>query len=148
MSKYNTIVRQQEKLKNSTQKTLQVSRNDKKLIDIDEVIKLTTGLQGIGDSQDKNTSLLIRGESIAGWTTIKGFDEDLKSIDDYLEYYSNRVKSTGKFNGFYQLQVTIISYDKKVEARKDLDHYKVKHPEEKAEKKVSKSIFGKQKAEK
>jgi len=143
MNKYETIVRQQEKFKNSTQQTLQVYRKDKKLIDVEEVIKLATGLQAVGDSQGKKTSLLIRGSDKAGEHTIKGYDENLQSIDEYLDYFSNRVKSTAKFNGFYQLQITVVSYNDG--DRKDLGHYKVKHADtyDKPEKKVTKAIFDK-----
>jgi hypothetical protein len=146
MSKiYNTIVRQSEKFKNSSQETLQLSRNDKRMLDLKEVAHLAGGLQKVGDTQGRKTGLLIRGESKLGWQTLKGFDDDIESIEEYIDYFNNKVQNKEKFNGFYQLQVTIISTSDKVLDRGKMAHYKIKHPEPKIEKEVSKAIFKKPK---
>ena len=141
MSIYKKEVRQSEEFKNSSQKTLQISRVDKKMISVEDVIKLANGLMEIGDKEGKKTSLLIRGMNSAGETTLKAFDEPIDSVEDIIDYYNNHVKSIAKFDHFYQLQVTITSYDKNIDNRKALGHYKVKPITEK--KKISKEDFEK-----
>ncbi len=145
---YNTVVRQTEVLKNSTQKTLQISRTDGKLINLKDVMELGVGLQDVGDSKGLHTQLLIKGMNNARETTLKGFGEDLKSIDDYLEYYSNRVKSTDKFEGFHQLQITIVTYkvndkNERIPDRKQRGHSAVPAIKDKNDK-INKDIFKKQ----
>lgn len=147
--KYNTKIRATETFKNSTQKTLQISKTSGDMITVDDVIELGSGLQKVGEVKGFHTQLLIKGMSKAWETTLKGFDEDLKSIDDYLEYYSNKVKSTDKFNGFFQLQITIVTYkiddkNQRVPDRKARGHSTVKAIKEPAvEKIVDKNLFKK-----
>jgi hypothetical protein len=140
MSIYTKTILNQENFKKSNQKTIQLSRTDKKSIKLNEINKMTQGLYQAGQSKNKKTSLLIRGLSNAGWFTLKGFDQDVMDEDDYIDYFNNRVKSTDKFNDFYQLQITLVTYDKYIGDRNDLGHYKVSHPQGKKDK-ITKDIF-------
>ncbi len=130
-------VLQREDLQNSSQKTVQLSRTDKKNIKLSEINEWSKGLYQAGQSKNKRTSLLIRGLSNAGWFTLKGFDQDVMDEEDYIDYFNNRVKSTDKFDDFHQLQITLVTYDKDIGDRKDLGHYKVSHPQEK----ITKDLF-------
>ncbi len=137
MSIYTKTILNQEDFKKSNQKTVQLSRTDKKSIKLNEINELSKGLYQAGQSKNKKTSLLIRGLSNAGWFTLKGFDQDVMDEEDYIDYFNNRVKSTDKFNDFHQLQITLVTYDKDIGDRKDLGHYKVSHPQEK----ITKDLF-------
>ncbi len=148
MSKYDTVVRQTEELANSSQTTLQISKKNKKNIDIDEIIELFHGLEKQGKAKGLHTEFMIRGESVAGWSTLKGFGDDLKTVEDFLDYYNNTVSVTTKFGNFFQLQLTVFTSaikNNKVVYRNDVKHEKVKHPDGKIDKKVNPKVFGKKK---
>lgn len=54
-----------------------------------------------------NGKMLVRAEGIDRLTTtLKGLQQELH-IEDYEEYYSNKVKDTGKFFNFEKVYITI-----------------------------------------
>jgi hypothetical protein len=142
MSKYITEIRQKEEFPTFTQKTLQISKRNQGKITLEEVMELAVGLEKIGEKQGEHVQMLIRGLGPDRMHTLKGFDEDLKTLDDYEEYFNNNVKDTVKFESFYQLQITIFSTKNKKLDRKDVAHYKVDNG---PKKKVNKKVFDKKK---
>jgi hypothetical protein len=114
MSKYITDIIQKEEFPKFTQKTLQISKRNQAKITLEEVMELAVGLEKIGEKQGEYVKMLIRGLGPIRMHTLKGFDEDLKTLDDYEEYFNNNVKDTVKFESFYQLQITIFQQKIKI----------------------------------
>ena len=54
-------------------------------------------------------NLLVRAVNNTGMMTLKTFDEDNLSFQDFHQYYQNRVKDTQSFEYFYSLEITVRS---------------------------------------
>ena len=55
-------------------------------------------------------NLLVRALNDTQWFSFKAFTDSGLNIQDFEEYYENRVAHTEKFNMFYQTQITVLSY--------------------------------------
>jgi len=152
---YHKDVRSSKEFVASTQKTLQLSRNDKKNMTIKEIITIVKGLEEVAKQDGLGTQMLVKGLGPSGEFTLKGWNEPLKTIDEYIDYFNNNVKVPIKFDSFYNIQVSIFSakLDKKGNFvhREDTAHEKVQAmvPGKKvAEKKVTVNIFKDKKSKK
>jgi len=57
----------------------------------------------------KNIEVMLRGQNIHQWTTIKGYEEDYNS-ERLEEYYDNRAREPEKFKSFNIVDVYIRIY--------------------------------------
>jgi hypothetical protein len=103
---YTTLLRAEKSFKTAKEKVIQLSRNDKKPMTIQEVMDITKNLQKAGEDDNLHTKLVVRGLGPTRMYTLKGYEDDLKTMDDYENYFSN-VASSIKFNKFSQLQINI-----------------------------------------
>ena len=104
MNNYTTTVLAKKEFVDSTQTTMKIHRNNKHNITPTEIQMLTKNLL---EKAPKNTKLRIRGLGIDSWHNLKTFDDDL-NVQDYDEYYKGKVKDTGKFTNFSQIEMVFI----------------------------------------
>lgn len=91
----------EKKIGNRTQKTIQVTRTDKKNVDMKLV-------QKIFDKMNKRyDKFIIRGGGNIGWRDLKGLnDNDLKdNLDNYID---DRVANSSKFKEFDLIQIVVL----------------------------------------
>ncbi len=88
----------------SKETTLQINKKNKKSINPKEIKRLTENLL---QSAPKGSKLRIRGLGIDRWHTLKGYDTNLDVKEDE-EYYDGKVRETGKFADFSQIEITIL----------------------------------------
>jgi hypothetical protein len=54
--------------------------------------------------------ILVRGLSELGVWTLKAYDDPIDEMfDDYDDYLAGRVTDTGKFQNFYQVEISLYS---------------------------------------
>ena len=147
---YKQDVRGEENFAASAQKTIQISRNDKKPMTIKEIVDMVKALETDATNKGVGTQILVRGLGPDREHTLKGFNEPLNSVEHYLDYFNNNVKDSTKFDSFYNIQITIASSkmddNGKFLRREDTKHQKIvpmTGKKEKVEKEVTKAIFNK-----
>lgn len=55
----------------------------------------------------KDSKFFVRGLNILRDTTLKGYEDDFMTQDDYDEYSKGKVKDATKFDKFYNFTITI-----------------------------------------
>ena len=149
---YHKEVRGEENFAASSQKTIQISRNDKKPMTIKEIVDIVNGLETAAKNKGVGTQILVKGLGPDREHTLKGFNEPLKTTEQYLQYFESDVKDSSKFDSFYNIQITIASSkmdnNGKFLRREDTKHEKIapmtgKKPKEFVEKAATKAIFNK-----
>jgi hypothetical protein len=100
--------RLERKFQDGTQTTLQMTRTKKEQqIDIKHIEHVLESIKRKAKKENFNVKVMIRGLNADKWNTLKGFDTEL-DVDEFEEYYKDKVKDTDKFEKFSQLQVTIL----------------------------------------
>lgn len=56
----------------------------------------------------KNKKVIVRATNILRDTTLKGFNDDFMTEDEYDDYARGRVKNYEKFKYFYSFTVTVV----------------------------------------
>lgn len=60
--------------------------------------------------KDEDAKILVRGMNELGVWTLKGYDESIDEMfEDEEEYLSGRVKDSGKFQHFQQIEICLYS---------------------------------------
>ena len=96
------------KFKGLTEKTFQVNKADgKTMITPDEIKKLAEFIIKGAEQKGKNIKFMIRGLNGMQKFTLKGFDEDLKIMNEQ-EYFDGKVNDGTKFANFFQVQITVV----------------------------------------
>jgi hypothetical protein len=105
MNKYNYKLTEENIFTDVIEKTIQITRsNTKKQIDIWEVRTILANMQSrLPDSQ-----IIVRGMNAQHLFTFKGYTTDL-NIQDFEEYYLNKVADSEKFERLSFLQLTVKS---------------------------------------
>jgi hypothetical protein len=116
-SKYNSVVTQVRDFPGTTETTLQISRSSKsKQLDVDEVRTILANMQ---TSLGSGTKLMVRAMNAQRLFTFKTFANDDLQIEDFEDYYANKVIDTEKFEKFSFIQVTsLVTKPKKVIKKK------------------------------
>ena len=149
---YHQDIRGEENFVGTSQKTIQLSRNDKKPMTIKEIVDLVKTIEDIKASEGYSTQILVKGLGPDREHTLKGRNEPMKTIEEYLQYFQSDVKDSSKFDSFYNIQITVFSSkigkDGTFIRREDAKHEKIapmtgKKPKEFVEKVVTKAIFNK-----
>jgi hypothetical protein len=103
----NTKILSKREFGNSVQTTIQIGKNDKSKISLDEVSQI------IDRFKQGGARILVRALNIERWQTLKGFDEEFDS-ESFVEYYANKVEEEAieKFTEFPQIQISVIKIKK------------------------------------
>ena len=103
---YNKQILKTVKIGKVQQTTVQMSRNDKKMLSMDEIAEISKSIQTQADKKNEKIKIMIRGLNIDKWYTLKSFHSDLNpdEVDDYLE---GLVHDTHKFKDFFQIHLTV-----------------------------------------
>jgi hypothetical protein len=56
----------------------------------------------------KDSKMIVKGENILRDTTLKGYNDDFLSQEEYDEYAQGYVKDSTKFDKFYNFTITIL----------------------------------------
>jgi hypothetical protein len=104
MDTYQTTVTRRKDYIGSTERTIQFYKKSKKPISFNDIRNISNGILTKAPS---GTKLRIRGLGIDRWHTLKAMDGDLDILNEE-EYYAGRVKNTGNFTNFSQLEITIL----------------------------------------
>ena len=88
--------------------TIQVSRSDKKQIDVDEVRGLLEAYEKKAKKNKLKMKFKITALNNQRWLTLKGFDQEL-DILEFEDYYVNKVSVLDKFEKFQQLHFTVMT---------------------------------------
>jgi hypothetical protein len=56
----------------------------------------------------KDSKMIVKGENILRDTTLKGYNDDFLSQEEYDEYAQGHVKDSTKFDKFYNFTITIL----------------------------------------
>lgn len=86
-----------------------MSKVNKNEISYGDIIKVLDGIENQASKKKDTVRVMIRGLSIDGYKTIKGYNADIVTDD---EYYRNSVSDTKKFLQFSQIQITIMKEEK------------------------------------
>ena len=113
MIKYNKQILENTTFKNSNRTTVQINRNDKKQMDVSDVQELVNGLESTATKKKEKVKILVRALLIDKWITLKGYDDEL-DIEDFEEYYRNKVADPSKFEKFIQLQISVAKQNKNI----------------------------------
>ena len=89
---------------NKVDTVIKIYRNDKKMIDEDDIQSLVDELKKVNAKKGNKAQYMIRARNIHKITTLKGFENN-GMIDYEDEYYVHVGKS--KFNQYYYIEVTI-----------------------------------------
>ena len=99
---FNSKLRETKNLpKGKTQKTFTINHSDFQDITIADIKRLSKRFE------DKGDKFRIRALNSMQWFTLQGMNSDLQ-LDEYEDYYNNRVRDAKKFEKFFQLEVVII----------------------------------------
>jgi hypothetical protein len=109
MSTFKTVVAKEIKLKKFRQTALKITKtNGDKLIKPAELKEIVRGVMSDTDKYD-GYDLIVRGETIDGWKTLKGKANNEINIKETLdEYLNGRVAHTVKFQDFIQAQIILL----------------------------------------
>ena len=62
------------------------------------------------NEKKKTPKILVRGMSELGVWTLKAYEDPIDDMfEDYQDYLSGRVTDTGKFQNFYQVEISLYS---------------------------------------
>lgn len=59
-------------------------------------------------SLPKNSRNVVRGLNILGDTTLKGYNQDFKTVEEYDDYIKGKVTDETKFQFFYNITITVL----------------------------------------
>jgi len=105
MEKYNSKTLKLKKFEKSEMKTIQITAKDENdNFSIQDIKNILTGLE----KKYPNGKFRIRGMADY-WKTLKSMDSELMTDGEIDEYLNNRVKNTGKFKSFNQMEFTVVS---------------------------------------
>jgi hypothetical protein len=81
-----------------------ISRNDKQEMNMKEFKDMYKGFK----TKYGTENLMVKALNDTQWFTFKGFSDSGLDVQDFEDYYKNRVASKEKFNQFYQIQMTVM----------------------------------------
>jgi predicted transcriptional regulator len=102
MPKYNTKLIGTKNIGKAVKKTYQVTKKGNLK---SEHIKDILATISKGNTDVK---IMIRALNADKWNTLKGFSTEL-NIEDFEDYYKNKVSDTSKFEYFTQVEVSILT---------------------------------------
>ena len=102
-TKYVYTKQVEKKTKGHSISVVDVAREDGKDVNEKMMNNLYKELAKKYDPRD----IIVRGLGPDRWATLKGLGDDELNLKDYEEYYEDRVKDTGKFMTFSQIQVIV-----------------------------------------
>lgn len=109
--KINNYVFSQQKLREmgkTKEQSFVVTNPNNKPLEIDDIKKITAQVQKACDDSTNNkqtTKYMLRVLSNKRYT-LKGYDSPLE-LDEYDDYFENKVKDPSKFFKFYEAQVIV-----------------------------------------
>jgi hypothetical protein len=85
-----------------TQTEVQISRDDKKHMTLDEIRNIYDGIVEQSIKKGENIRVLVRGtgQTNRGFT-IKGYDDEFMTDEAFEDYWGNIVKNSDKFDDFF-----------------------------------------------
>ena len=103
-------------MKIAEEKTIKQGKTTKKLISFDISMKNNKQMNmanfkdvyNIYKTKFGADKLLVRALNDTQWFSFKAFTDSGLNIQDFEEYYHNRVAKTEKFEMFYQAQITVM----------------------------------------
>lgn len=87
-----------------------VNLENGQMIKYNEFAQILNRIQTSATNKGKQTRVYMRGMTIDGMKTLKGFNTDIISLDDFNEYFDNRVQDVGKFNEVGFLEIGVVSF--------------------------------------
>ena len=98
----NTKILSKREFGNSVQTTIQLNKNDKSNISIDEIGQI------INRFKQGGARILVRALNIERWMTLKGMNEECDP-ESFIDYYVNKIREQDveKFTQFKQVQITV-----------------------------------------
>jgi len=100
MPKYNTKLIATKPVGKATKTSYQITKKGNiKVIDVKDILAKLS-------KPGSNAKIMIRGLNADKWSTLKGFSTDL-NIEDFEDYYKNKVNDSSKFEYFTQLEVSV-----------------------------------------
>ena len=111
MERINIISNTQYKVGNIRKQRVNIGARQGKTFKQSDIKKL---VQEINEKyiNDKNKvpKILVRGMSELGVWTLKAYDDPIDEMfEDYDDYLAGRVTDTGKFQSFYQVEISLYS---------------------------------------
>jgi LPS O-antigen subunit length determinant protein (WzzB/FepE family) len=85
------------------QSTYHINRTDNKTINT----KLFNDIYNTYQKKFGADNVLVRAVNNEGMRTLKAFGESEVNLQEFHQYYQNRVKDTTQFEFFYSLEITI-----------------------------------------
>ena len=112
MDKFNILKSEKYNVGNIQKQRINITTKTKgkplKQSDIKKVVKLINE-KYIRD-KDKTPKILVRGMSEIGVWTIKSYEDNIDNMfDDEEDYFAGRVRDTGKFQSFDQIEISLYS---------------------------------------
>ena len=90
------------KVGNNKLYTFSINHQDNSAISIADIKNLSNKFSA------KYDKVRIRGLNAQRFHTLKSMTQDDIQVDEYEEYYANKVKNGAKFDHFYQLQISVL----------------------------------------
>ena len=105
--KYKTKVTQVRNFPGAKETTVKIYRPSKSLyIDVWEMKNILTNMQKLRP----NAQFMVRAMNNAQMFTFKGYDDEELKIEEFEDYYENKVRDSDKFKKFSHIEIT--AYDK------------------------------------
>ena len=104
---YDVRISETQEFENCRQYTMNFSRKDNTQLDVDEVIKIAENTYNRAANSKKKVDFVIRGLIGDQWTTLKGKNQEMMDLVDFIEYYEGRVEDTTKFERFSQIDIVM-----------------------------------------
>ena len=106
-TKFTIEPKYEKKLKDGKQIGISVRKQKKQFIKLDEIRKFYNDL-----TENNENKVIIRALGPDRWSTLASLEHGLNVLD-YEDYYRGKVKDTGKFAQFSELEVVVLTPNKK-----------------------------------
>jgi len=107
--KYNFEITKVVNFTHGNKKSLKITRKDNKNIQYDEIRHIYDGFMEKVKREKLHCRIHIIGLNIQHWTTLKSLDGDIKTDEEYDDYYINKVENVDKFEYFSQIIFDVIT---------------------------------------
>lgn len=109
MEKFVVLKNEKIKVGNIKKQKINIAMKKKKPLkqkDIKEIVQQLS--DKFKREKDEDAKILVRGMNELGVWTLKGYDESIDEMfEDEEEYLSGRVKDSGKFQHFQQIEICL-----------------------------------------
>jgi len=100
---FNSVKTNSKKMGKQTIDTYKIGKKGNEDISTAELKKLTkTAIDKYGAN-----NVCVRGLNINRWNSFKAFGDEDIDIQEYEDYYQNKIADTSKFNKLFQLEIVI-----------------------------------------